>query len=632
MHNHRSTRVTDRHLAERQRCSRSWKKPFGWVGLPARTAPWREPANTYLWLGPETDGGSANWSTVTNWQDTTTSERVPVGGTINWSASTLKFNNTSSKPSIDDTIAQVATLNVETGYTGTITLNTDLTLDGGGSLMSKKATITGKALDIEGGVFNWGAGQMGDLTTPQSETVVGASGTLVLSAATGADADSLLLVNRTLHIADRADPVISDDEYQVQLTQGLLGLVGSASVMNEGSFVIDPVGGTASVGISGEQIGADNSPTKLAAGAAVTSSITTALGRTFKADLGIGQLVGIWKTGFNNNGGNVLVSNGGLSLAGGGTNSGQVTLANNATLSFASPSSDAFVGSTRYTWQIGTVFTGSGIVFAAGGNNSYPIISVAHSLTVTFDQNVGFQSYGAIIGGRGTIELTGGTHYLAGTWLSGTVQAGSIVGGVTLKVDTGASLLVGAYQLGAGLPTLLPAIHRGAQLVVAGGIVNFEGIYVRNLGTGGFGPTDTTTSYSVDMGPQSGITVSAGSLILASPVNFSYSNREKYTGNAQFVITGTGKLTKPANGGWSSIPFPIETSNNSNATPSIDVQGPIIGTNGITYGTTKYTPRAGGAGLFLDGPATTAVASLTIPAGSAGQSHQCRQAGLTAGD
>ncbi|MDB5337352.1 MAG: conserved repeat domain, partial [Planctomycetaceae bacterium] len=110
-------------------------------------------SSTATWTGL---GTSSNWSDAANWS----TNKAPVAGT------TVIFNATSTKNAILDTgfAGAVASVQINTGYTGTVTLTKSLIVSGSftevaGTFSAGSSTLyLGGNITISGGVFNAGTG------------------------------------------------------------------------------------------------------------------------------------------------------------------------------------------------------------------------------------------------------------------------------------------------------------------------------------------------------------------------------------------------------------------------------------------------------------------------------------------
>jgi enediyne biosynthesis protein E4 len=143
-------------------------------------------AASLTWDG---EGGDNNWSTCTNW----TTNACPAAG------DTVTFNSTSTKNSTVDPLFNatetIVTININAGYTGTVTLGTTLHVTTSFAQAAGNFTAASQTLDLNG-TFSLSAGNFtassGVTTLASAMTVTGTpgfthnNGTFIFDGATGA--------------------------------------------------------------------------------------------------------------------------------------------------------------------------------------------------------------------------------------------------------------------------------------------------------------------------------------------------------------------------------------------------------------------------------------------------------------
>jgi hypothetical protein len=187
------------------------------------------------------DGGGAdnNWTTAANW----TSDTTPGSG------DTAIFDGTSTKAATIDLNVTVDALQINSGYTNTITQGTGNTLTvGSGGFSQAAGTFAGgnSTLDINGdfalsgGTFTSTSGNLtlaGNLTVTNSPTFNTNSGTVIFDGANGVVADvnsNLTFNNLTFN---------KDEGYHVQVWSGDTLIVTGGTTFTNGQ-VLDSSGST----------------------------------------------------------------------------------------------------------------------------------------------------------------------------------------------------------------------------------------------------------------------------------------------------------------------------------------------------------------------------------------------------
>ena len=404
---------------------------------------------TLLW-NPMPSAITPQWSMPGNWINQATLQRsltVPMPG------DSLVFSDSNVTSSIDNialtTSQSFANIQIMNGFTGTITL--DDALNTQALTFAGNATINGDSNFTLLGKGTWSSGTMAG----SGQTIVAPTATLQLA---GSDAEIDPTLNGRAMIVESTKAVpasLAESKFQVQMTSGILFLQGSASVQDDGSFLVKA---TQNILIGGFD-------------SSTLADFNVGPGGLLRVNLPSADSLHI-NARFQNSSAaastQIIIASGDLSLYQGGTLSGKVQLGPaKASMTFDQSGQD-----TNYDWQQGTQFTGKGTVRVKGegagvdsGSARYDAIINVEATEVDFGSTVQFDAWGGALVGPGALRFTSGTTYLDGflVWAaddSGTNAARIIVNAGATVEFRGAKDTAGNF--------LSPAILRGAQISVAG--------------------------------------------------------------------------------------------------------------------------------------------------------------------
>ena len=595
------------------------------------------PAN-FTWIG---DGVDTNWLTTANWQ----------GGVVPGAANTAIFDGNSSKNAAINTNANVAGLQINTGYKGTVTQGAANTVTVGTSNYSQAdGTFTGSsaaiamngAFTLSGGTFTSTSGTLTDIgnwtvtggtfnhnsgtvqffnAIGQSLTLTGShalnnvtiGGNFYTNALTIAGGTTLT-VNGTLNFAaaygGSSQPVIFNGgtiAAKGDILQAIWGATGTTAVTISGTGAQTFTGGGAAAYMLPVTINKPSGTLTLAGTISTGSDWTYTAGMldagtsTLQFFNAISQSLTLTGSHALNNvtiGGNFYTN--ALTIAGG------TTLTVNGTLNFAA----AYGGSSQpVIFNGGTIAAKGDILQAIWGATGTTAVTISGTGAQTFTGG-GAAAYMLPV----TINKPSGTLTLAGTISTGsdwTYTAGMLDAGTsTLQFFNAISqslTLTGSHALnnvtiGGNFHTNALTIAGGTTLTV-NGTLNFAGAWA-----GSFNPVIFN-----------GGTIAAKGDILQAIWGA--------TGTTAVTISGTGAQTWSTSGGQ--IPGSVVTVNKSSGTVTLgsNVSVNTAGQNlSITSGTLDLagynltvnnvlTVDAAGT-LQLQGAETITAGSLTLSAGS----------------
>jgi fibronectin-binding autotransporter adhesin len=560
-------------------------------------------------------GADINWSCANNWSD----NAVPASG------DTVTFDNTSDNNSTIDALFNatetITTININSGYDGTITMATTLHVSTSFSQAAGTFTAANQTLDVNGTFVTSGTSSFtassGSMTVSSTFTL-GASTTFSANGGTltfdGSTSATLTCNSKTFNLVTFAN------------TGNFTKTIASSCSLPLGNN--PTVGGDANADISNG--GVLSGTGTLTIGTAATTNLFTLSGTSSLSGfsgLNAGAMTVSATNTHNYSSYSTFVVNGAFSQNGSGT----LTVPNGADFNgtFAlGASSNAVFNAPAGTVTFASAFTSNtGTTFNPNGG------------TVTFD--------GA---GSGAITCSGTISFNLVTFTH-TASAKTINSGCTIPLGSN--------------PTI--GTDSAADLTVSGTISGSGTLTIGTLGTGNLLTLNNTASLSGFSGLQTGdLTVSGPTINFGSYTTFSLSDAYSQTGgtitvpdNADFngsftmVAAGSGTFNAPSGTAKFASTFTINSGNTFNAnggtiefdggvatlscanatfnlvtfthsggakTVSSDCSMPLgnnpsVGLNVVTGGDITLSGTLSGTGTLTLGPAASQTNDLTINSG-----------------